>query len=108
MRRCFANLIENAVKYAITPREEGGTLRIVAKAHGDALLLTVADDGPGLDNNVPSAGKSRGVGLQNTRERLRQLYGERQAFTLGPNEPTGLVITINLPCETEDAENADR
>ena len=47
------------------------------------------------------------MGLKNTRERLLQLYGDRQAFTLGPNEPTGLTVTINLPYEVDDAEGSD-
>ncbi len=93
-------LIENAIKYAVTPREEGGAIKISAKVHLGALMITVADDGPGLGNAVKSK-KSSGVGLKNTRERLKQLYGEDQAFTLAPNDPHGLVITINLPFETD-------
>ncbi len=95
-------LIENAVKYAVTPREEGGTIRIFAKVHQGALMVTVADDGPGLGNGK-SKHKSSGVGLKNTRERLKQLYGDRQALTLAPADPHGLVITINIPYETEDS-----
>lgn len=94
-------LIENAIKYAVTPREEGGAIRISAKAVHGALLFTIADDGPGLKNGTQSTGKSSGVGLKNTRERLKQLYGDDQAFTLAPNDPSGLVITINIPFETE-------
>ena len=94
-------LIENAVKYAVTPREEGGTIRLSAKVHEGALMITVADDGPGLGNGK-STHKSSGVGLKNTRERLKQLYGEEQALTLAPADPHGLVITINLPYETDD------
>ncbi|MEM8814493.1 MAG: histidine kinase [Pseudomonadota bacterium] len=94
-------LIENAVKYAVTPREEGGSITIAAKVHLGALMITVADDGPGLGNGS-SKHKSSGVGLKNTRERLKQLYGEQQALTLAPNVPHGLVITINLPYETQD------
>jgi len=95
-------LIENAIKYAVTPREEGGTITITAKIRGNMLLLTLADDGPGLSNTPKLAKKSGGVGLKNTRERLQQFYGDDQAFTLAPNDPAGLVITINLPFETED------
>ena len=94
-------LIENAVKYAITPSEEGGTLRISARVRHGTLILQLADTGPGLGNGV-SGHKSSGVGLKNTRERLQQLYGENQAFTLAPNEPSGLTITINIPFEVRD------
>lgn len=94
-------LIENAVKYAVTPRVEGGTIKITAKVHGDEVLIRLADDGPGFDSGAPARKPSSGVGLTNTRERLKQLYGDRQAFTLAPNDPHGVVITINMPFETD-------
>lgn len=95
-------LIENAIKYAISPSEAGGTLRISAKVHQGTLMLQVADTGPGLGNGS-AENKSCGVGLANTRERLQQLYGDQQAFTLAPNEPTGLIVTINIPFEKANA-----
>lgn len=94
-------LIENAIKYAITPSEEGGTLRISARVQRDTLVLQLSDTGPGFGNGNGNQ-KSSGVGLKNTRERLQQLFGDRQAFTLAPNEPTGLTVTINIPYEVRD------
>ena len=94
-------LIENAIKYAITPSEEGGTLRISARVQHKTLVLQISDSGPGLGNGN-NGQKSSGVGLKNTRERLQQLYGDGQAFTLAPNEPRGLRITINIPYEVDD------
>ena len=50
---------------------------------GAKLQLQVKDDGPGLPSNQNSNGSSsKGVGLANTRERLRQLYGTDQRFEL--------------------------
>ena len=95
-------LIENAIKYAITPSEEGGKLRIAARVQRDMLVMQVSDTGPGLGNGG-NGGKSCGVGLKNTRERLQQLYGERQDVTLAPNDPHGLVVTINIPYEDANA-----
>ena len=95
-------LIENAIKYAITPSEDGGTLRISARVQRGVLVMQLSDTGPGLGNGK-SNHKSSGVGLKNTRDRLQQLYGDSQAFTLAPNEPSGLTITINLPFEDDDA-----
>jgi two-component system, LytTR family, sensor kinase len=100
-------LIENAVKYAVTPSEDGGTLTISAKVHDQMLILKLSDSGPGLNNGQKSNNGS-GVGLQNTRERLQKFYGDRQAFTLAPNDPSGLVVTINIPFETdEDTSSAN-
>ena len=101
-------LIENAIKYAVTPSEEGGTLTISAKVHDQMLILQLSDNGPGLNNVQKANNGSGGVGLKNTRDRLQQFYGDRQAFTLAPNDPSGLVVTINTPFETdEDSSNAD-
>jgi two-component sensor histidine kinase len=94
-------LIENAIKFAITPSEDGGTLRISARVQHKTLVLQISDSGPGLGNGN-NGQKSSGVGLKNTRERLQQLYGDSQAFTLAPNEPRGLRITINIPYEVDD------
>jgi LytS/YehU family sensor histidine kinase len=95
-------MIENAIKYAISPSETGGTLRISARVQRGVLVMQLSDTGPGLGNGK-SDQKSSGVGLKNTRERLQQLYGDDQAFTLAPNEPSGLTITINLPYREGDA-----
>ncbi len=101
-------LIENAIKYAVTPIEDGGTLTISAKVHDKMLILQLSDNGPGLKNGQKSKKGPGGVGLKNTRQRLQQFYGDRQAFTLAPNDPSGLVVTINIPFETdEDTSNPD-
>ncbi len=94
-------LIENAIKYAISPSEEGGTLRIMARVQRGVLVMQLSDTGPGLGNGKNDQ-KSSGVGLKNTRERLQHLYGDEQAFTLAPNEPSGLTVTINLPFDDSD------
>lgn len=95
-------LIENAIKYAITPFEDGGVLKISARVQHGTLVMQLSDTGPGLGNGE-SSHKSSGVGLKNTRERLQQLYGDEQAFTLAPNDPSGLRITINIPYTENDA-----
>jgi LytS/YehU family sensor histidine kinase len=94
-------LIENAVKFAVSPSEIGGTIRVEGRTRGSMLELAVADDGPGLTANasssaVPAAG--RGVGLRNTRERLAVLYEEKHRFATIDNKP-GLRIELGLPLE---------
>ena len=63
-------LIENAIKFAVSRREEGGRIELVAHADDGVLEITVRDDGPGSVDYVPKSGGGHGVGLANTRERL--------------------------------------
>jgi len=90
-------LIENAVKFAVSPSEKGGTIRVEGRARGVMLELAVADDGPGLATGA-APGAGRGVGLRNTRDRLAVLYGERQRIATLDNKP-GLRVELGLPLE---------
>jgi two-component system LytT family sensor kinase len=91
-------LIENALKYAVAAREEGGRLRIEGSLTDDGRLrLVVQDDGPGLPVGV-ELGSGRGVGFRNTRERLAALYGDRQQLAVRFARP-GLRLEITLPFE---------
>jgi two-component system LytT family sensor kinase len=92
-------LVENSIKYAIAQAINGGSIAVSAKISGNELLLSVADDGPGLDLRNERLSKGGGVGLANCRERLKELYGDRQSFTLGTTEPHGLTVSIHLPLE---------
>ncbi len=94
-------IIENAIKYAIAPREEGGTLRISGHVIGQRLVLELEDDGPGLEAEHPNGNRSCGVGLKNIRERLRQVYREDFTFELTRARPSGLRVVIGVPFEVE-------
>jgi two-component system, LytTR family, sensor kinase len=98
-------LIENAIKFAVSRREEGGRIEIVAHTVDGALEITLRDDGPGSADYAPKAGGGHGVGLANTRERLRVLYGERQSFTIRTCEPSGTLVTLRLPLERLEEED---
>jgi two-component system LytT family sensor kinase len=98
-------LVENALKYAVSPREEGGLVRIEGRARGTMLEISVIDDGPGLDSQSRPAERRSGVGLRNTRERLAVLYGESFRFAALNSRP-GLRIELALPLETAAHEAA--
>ena len=90
-------LLENSLKYAVSAREEGGSVRIEGRTREGLLELSVIDDGPGLREGMP-AGERRGVGLRNTRERLAVLYGGNYRFTVLNAQP-GLRVEMALPLE---------
>ncbi|TGX52875.1 sensor histidine kinase [Sphingomonas gei] len=84
-------LVENAVRHGIAPRVQGGTLTIEVDLLGDAVRIIVADDGKGVDAVI------EGVGLGNSRQRLRQLYGGRQSLEIDTAPDAGFRVTILVP-----------
>jgi two-component system, LytTR family, sensor kinase len=98
-------LVENSIKYAIAQAIHGGSIAVSARALGGELLLTVVDDGPGLDLKNGKVPKGGGVGITNTRERLKEIYGKDQALRLSTTDPHGLTISIRLPLEKQSVEN---
>jgi LytS/YehU family sensor histidine kinase len=96
-------LVENAVKYAIAPREEGGTIEFSAEIVAHNLRMVLCDDGPGSDDYA-AIGIGRGIGIANTRERLRVLCGEHQQFTIGRRRPSGTRVCIQIPIEHAQGE----
>ena len=98
-------LVENSIKYAIAPMENGGKISILAKLDGDYLIVEVSDTGPGvlMSKNDKAAGV--GIGLKNTIDRLDTFYGEQYVFQLGTSELGGLRIFIRLPLEKQSAES---
>jgi len=95
-------ILENAIKYAITPRIEGGSINVSAFRDGDILKICVEDDGPGLPDQDPGP-RRRGVGLANARERLELIYGGRAGLIARNREPHGCRVDIWLPLEEERA-----
>jgi sensor histidine kinase YesM len=89
-------LVENAIRHGVEEREEAGRISIRAAAAGGALELVVADNGPGLP---PGQTKfiREGIGLSNTRSRLRHLYGDCQSVELSAANGGGLRVRVTLP-----------
>ena len=87
-------LVENAVKYGITPRPEGGEIAIVALNEGGSLRIRVSNPGQ-IDGG--SGTRSTGVGLHNAAERLRLIFGERATLRLRSEEPSVVVAEAVIP-----------
>lgn len=91
-------ILENAIKYAITPNAEGGTIEVSAWRDGDLLRMRVEDDGPGLPATSDPRDR-RGVGLSNARERLELIYGDRAGLSASNRSPRGCRVEMWLPLE---------
>lgn len=106
-------LVENAIKYAVSPQEAGAEITVSTQLVGPNLRITVSDTGPGLQSPSTSnrlsgvsfdGGEqvSTGVGLANIRDRLAQAYGENHRFeTIDPPEG-GFSVLIEIPAERRE------
>ncbi|MCQ2508004.1 MAG: histidine kinase [Dorea sp.] len=87
-------LVENAVKYGIRGREEGGTVTISTRREENRVYITVSDDGMGFDpTRLPEDGRSH-VGIENVRARLEAMCGGKLLIESTKN--VGTVATIIL------------
>jgi sensor histidine kinase YesM len=94
-------LIENAIKYAVTPSESGADIWITARREGQAVRIEVADNGRGEGADFV-ASPSTGVGLANIRDRLAQAYGAGHALKTTKNERGGFSVIVEIPFESGD------
>jgi two-component system LytT family sensor kinase len=95
-------LVENAIKYAVTPQEEGADISVSAHLEGNKLHITVSDTGPGKIGGPTGKSVSTGVGLGNIQERLNQAYGEAAIFETRSSPGEGFSVFIALPFETRE------
>jgi LytS/YehU family sensor histidine kinase len=87
-------LVENAIKYAVTPQEEGADIEVTARLN----------TGPGAEDHWVKAQQSTGVGLANIRDRLAQAYGADHRFETESNIKGGFRVTIEIPYQLEPPE----
>ncbi|MCA0903383.1 sensor histidine kinase [Qipengyuania aquimaris] len=108
-------LIENAIKYGVSPKEDGAEISLLAQIVGPRLRITVSDTGPGVDvggiaDDLPAVmathkrRDSTGVGLANIRDRLAQAYGDDHRFEIRSPESGGFTVLIEIPHELADEE----
>lgn len=75
-------LVENAVQHGIEPQLRGGEVKVIARRDAAGFELQVLDDGAGL----PARDAHEGVGLANSRERLRHQFGARAELLLSARD----------------------
>lgn len=88
-------LVENAIIHGLEPKIDGGRVTISAAIRDGKLVLTVSDNGLGLD--APSSKSGTHIGVSNTRSRLNVLYGDAASLALEPASPMGAISRLTLP-----------
>ncbi len=95
-RLSLQTLVENSVKFAVTPRPSGATIAVRATAAGGQVLIEVQDDGPGFSGRETPDGH----GLALLRSRLRMLFGDRAALGV-EREDVGVRVWLAVPATRE-------
>lgn len=101
-------LVENAIRHGIGRHVGVDCVEIDSRRDGDHLCLEVRNGNSLLDGPAKEAGR-RGIGLSNTRLRLRELYGDAATIRLDTLWPKGVACRIRLPLrrlESTDVEDA--
>ncbi|WP_322922288.1 sensor histidine kinase [Paenibacillus campi] len=104
-------IIENAINYAIEPKEHGGTIEMIVHDEGEHVVIEIADDGPGMSSGkirqildeqmlqqpVESEGHSTGIGFTNVVQRLRLFYGVHDVIHIDSTEGAGVRVRLTIP-----------
>nr|WP_260620524.1 histidine kinase [Gordonibacter massiliensis (ex Traore et al. 2017)] len=99
-------LVENAVRHGVSPREEGGCVRVSSRDDGDEHVVEVRDDGMGFDSAAAPDNERIHVGIQNVRVRLAEGCGGTLDVRSAPGE--GTVAVIRIPRTPQEPEHSDR
>ena len=107
-------IVENAIYHGIKPKGEKGAIRIEVRLEGDWILLSVFDDGVGMEKSaidalLDSSGQDRGekgFGLKGTLERLRIFYGVADPMRIESERWEGTRILLKIPARLENRINA--
>jgi two-component system, LytTR family, sensor kinase len=100
-------LVENAIKHGVAPKVGVSRILVQAKRRGGLILLSVEDDGMGLDTRRDrDKALGTGVGLQNIRERLQTMYGSTASLSVTNIESGGSRAMLEIPAgEQRDADS---
>ncbi|MDQ3062553.1 MAG: histidine kinase, partial [Acidobacteriota bacterium] len=92
-------LIENAVKHGIAPLIEGGTIEIRSFKENGNLRVQICDDGIGASGKI-----IEGIGISNTRARLKHLYDNAHEFLIESNKDKGMSVNLVVPFRRYEAK----
>jgi sensor histidine kinase YesM len=85
-------LVENSVKYAVSPRKQGARIEVRARRDGDRIAIDITDDGPGFGADIWIPGH----GLDGLRGRLDALYGTRARLIAPSTATSGAAVRIEI------------
>jgi sensor histidine kinase YesM len=87
-------LVENSIKYAVENSIAKSEIRITAAQEDERLTIVIKDQGTSVVTPF-----KKGIGINNTEERLQKLYGKNHFFSIKPysGKNTGIEVVIKIP-----------
>lgn len=108
-------LVENAIFHGLEAKSQGGTVIIESALQGENLLLTITDDGAGMDEETLKKVRmnceqnvvkdAHSIGMSNVHNRIRLNYGEGYGLTLESSKGIGTTITLLIPAVVQEEES---
>lgn len=99
-------LVENVVTHGLEPLGNKGKIEIRSQIKDNSLILKISDNGPGLPSSE-NIDESNGIGISNTRKRLRQLFGDDFKIEFTNNTNAGMKVTMTIPFREESKFQVD-
>jgi two-component system LytT family sensor kinase len=94
-------LVENAVKHGLARKPGGGTVTVTAQDYGAEALISVEDDGVGMDpellDDMRDSNSSAHIGLSGINRRMRQVFAGEYALMVETAPGAGMKVTMRVP-----------
>jgi hypothetical protein len=95
-------IVENAIRHGVESVSGDARVTLAASLAPQSLTITVTDDAGVLERDA----RPGGIGLENTRARLSQMYGEAGTLSLQALAPRGVAVTLCVPRTVSQAASA--
>lgn len=95
--------VENAILHGLTPINTGGKIELHLWRDGPNVLISIQDNGVGIQQARQKNSNGTQSGLKMNQERLQLMYGSEAGVhivDLAEKDPTksGTLVTLKLPC----------
>jgi two-component system LytT family sensor kinase len=90
-------IVENSIKHGLSPKVDGGMIRVSSRLENGKLLLTIEDDGVGIPEAKLATLFEQGIGVSNVNERLKVLFGDDYRMLIESKPGEGTRTEIEMP-----------
>ncbi|GIP27076.1 histidine kinase [Paenibacillus sp. J23TS9] len=106
-------IVENAIYHGIKPNPDQGHIQILGWREADSILLTIADDGAGMDPeklrtilmDKPGVSGGTGVGIANVNHRIQLYFGHEYGLHYESEREEGTTVTLRIPYMEDEVKD---